>query len=122
LSISSLIASYGKSVTVRRDTMTRSTPGGPAVASSATTAVTVLLQVTGGSNSLKWGGDRASYDAVAYAEDGTDIREGDYITYVDETASTRLYRVDTTRIPDERPAGDGLRYVIVGMSEDRPRS
>jgi hypothetical protein len=121
LSVPALIDQYGKSVTVERATYTRSTSGGPEISSTAQTSVVMLLQVGGGGSSRRYGADRGAYDAVGYVEDGTDVREGDFVLYADGVG-TRRYRVESSRIPDERASGDSLAYVIVDLSEDRPRT
>lgn len=121
MSIPSLIDQYGKSVTVERPTYTRSTSGGPEIASTAQTSVTMLLQVGGGGSARAYGADRGSYDATGYVNDGTDVREGDFVLYADGVG-TRRYRVESSRIPDERASGDDLAYVIVSLTEDRPRT
>lgn len=121
MSVTSLIDSYGIGVTIERQTTTRSTSGGPSVASTAQTTATMLIQVGGGGSPRLYGADRGQYQATGYVEGGTDIREGDFVLYADGIG-TRRYRVDSSRIPDERASGDALQYVIVGLTEDRPRT
>ncbi len=121
MSVASLIDNYGKSVTVERPTYGRSTSGGPEITSTAQTSVVMLIQVGGGGSGRRYGADRGAYDATGYCEDGTDIRENDFVLYTDGVG-TRRYRVEASRIPDERATADSLAYVIVDLSEDRPRT
>lgn len=122
MSLSSLIIQYGRTATVERQTMTRSTAGGPSVSSTAQTTATVLIQVGGGGSSRRYGADRGAYDATGYCEATVDVRSGDFMLLADDDSMTRRYRVESVRIPDERVSGDALRYRIFDMSEDLPRT
>lgn len=114
MSVSGLIQQYGVSVTVRRLTYGTTTTFGTKIASETTSTVTMLVQVRGGSTGFKYGAERSEYDATGYVERDTDILNGDLIDY-----GIRRYRVDSVRIPDERPSGDALGHKVIGLNETR---
>jgi hypothetical protein len=113
MSVSSLITQYGESVTRRRLTYSRTTAGGPQIASETTAAITMFLQVGGGSVSPRYGAERSRYEATGYCISGTDILDGDLVDF-----RTRKYRVESVRSPNDRPVSDVLSYVICELQED----
>ena len=115
MSVTSLIQQYGVSVTKRRLTFGTTTTLGTKITSETTAAITMLVQVRGGSTGFKYGSERSEYDATGYVDRDVDILNADLIDY----GSDRKYRVDSVRIPDERPSGDPLGYKIVGLNETR---
>lgn len=120
MSIASLVAMYGQTMTLRRPTLVDDASGFPTAQSYATTAVRGLLQVLGGSTDIRWGAERKRYGAVCYFAGSPSIEDGDQLT-VSLDGKTRTYRVESVRIPDERPSGDPLRYSIAALEEDAPR-
>lgn len=121
MSVRSLIDSYGKSVTVTRHTRTRDATGGPTISATATTAATMLVQVGGGTTGRKYGSERATFAAVAYAYPDVDVATSDLVTYADGTG-TRTYRVESVLTFDERVSTDDLSYQRIDLQEDRPRT
>lgn len=109
-----MIQRFGRSVTRRRTTYGKTTLGGVTPLGHADAPITMLIQVGGGSTSPRYGAERARYSAVGYCLAGADIADGDLV--ID---GTKTYRIESVRIPDERPVNDALSYVICGLEEDR---
>jgi len=121
MSVDSLIDQWGKTCTIKRPTVALDSGGNPTNASYATTSVTGYIQVGGGNTGLRWGGERNRYEATGYFKDGVDIKESDYVA-VTLDSLTRVYRVESKIIRDERSTGDSMRYITVGLQEDMPRT
>jgi hypothetical protein len=113
MSVASLIQQYGRTVTRRRVVEGRTALGGIAPVGYNDAPIVMLIQVGGGATSTRYGAERARYSAVGYCEAGTDIQDGDLAI-----AGDRTFRVDSVRVPDERPIGDSLSYVICGLEQD----
>ncbi len=113
LSIEALIDQYGVDGTRRRLSFGKTSMGGAKVSGETQETIRLLMQNGGGSTSNRYGAERASYAVVAYAKAGTDIIEKDLYDWNGKT-----YRVDSARVPDERPVGDALSYVILGLSQE----
>jgi hypothetical protein len=114
VSVSSMIETHGKSVTRRRITTGKTAMGGVAPVGIADAPITMLIQVSGGGTGMRYGSERARYSATGYCVAGTDILDGDLI--ID---GTKQYRIESLHVPDERPIGDDLSYIICGLEEDR---
>lgn len=122
MSIESMIQSSPRTVTVSRPTYGHSAMGGVALSSSATTTAVGLLQVGGGSTGRRYGAERAQYDATLFFLPAIDVKDTDFITFVDDATATRTYRVEAVVNPDERPSLSHLAYQRVTLQEDRPKT
>ncbi len=111
--ISDLIERLGRDVSRRRLSFGRTTMGGSRTDGETVETVRLLIQNGGGSSSVRHGAERATYGIVAYAKAGTDIEERDLFDYDGKT-----YRIDSKRVPDERPIGDALSYIILGVTRE----
>lgn len=112
MSVTALIDQYGKDVTLRRIATGRTVTGGVRTQGEILNTVRLLIQNGGGTKGTRYGAERAEYGIVAYAKAGTDIIAADLFDWNGKT-----YRVETVRIPDERPTADALSYVIVGVTQ-----
>lgn len=125
MSIPSLITSYGRSVTRVRPTFTRDAAGAAVASTTAATATatfTAYLQQGSGAVADRYGRLNTQYAATLYAlPEVADLKEGDTVTVTIEGA-TRTYRVDSVRVPNDRPAGDPMRHLIANLQEDLPRA
>jgi hypothetical protein len=125
MSIPALINSYGRTVTRYRPTFTRDAAGAAIASTTAATATasfTAYLQSGSGGVADRYGRLNTQYAATLYAlPDKADLREGDTVV-VTVNGATRTYRVDSVRIPDDRPTGDALRHLIANLTEDLPRT
>lgn len=125
MSIPALITAYGRTVTRTRPTFTRDAAGAAVAsvtASTATATFTAYLQQGSGSVADRYGRLNTQYAATLYAlPEATDLKEGDSVS-VTIGGATRTYRVDSVRVPDDRPEGDHMRHLIANLQEDLPRT
>lgn len=125
MSIDALILSYGRTLTRSRPVYIRDESGGAKVSTTAgtivsTTKVSGYLQIGAGGVSLRYGRENVRFPAVLYALPSEDIKADDLLTVTIESEA-RTYRVDSVRIPDDRPSSDPLACRICSLEEDLPR-
>lgn len=113
MSVESLIDQYGVDGVRRRLSFGTTTMGGSKVSGESQETIRILFQNGGGSTSTRYGAERAVYGVVAYAKAGADFIESDLYDWDGKT-----YRIDSVRVPDERPVGDPLSYVILAMTQE----
>lgn len=113
MSIEAIIDQYGVDGVRRRLSFGTTTMGGSKVSGESQETIRILLQNGGGSSSTRYGAERAIYGVFAYAKAGADFTEKDLYDWNGKT-----YRIDSVRVPDERPVGDPLSYVILGMTQE----
>lgn len=112
MSVSSMIDRFGRDVTLRRRVFGKTAMGGPNVVGQTSSTVRLFLHVGGGSKPTRFGAERAEYGAVAYAKAGTDIIAADEFDW-----DGKVFRIESVRIPNERPTNDALSYVACGVSQ-----
>ena len=123
MSIEALISSYGRTLARSRPIWIRDESGGgrpSTTAGTTTAAVTGYLQIGAGGVSLRYGRENVRFPAVLYALPSQDIKADDLLTVTIES-ETRTYRVDSVRVPDDRPSSDPLACRICSLEEDLPR-
>lgn len=112
MSVTSMIDRFGRDVTLRRRTFGKTAMGGTKVSGYTSNTVRLFLHAGGGSKPTRFGAERAEYGVVAYAKAGTDIIAADEFDWDGKT-----YRIESVRIPNERPVNDALSFVACGVSQ-----
>jgi hypothetical protein len=123
MSIDALISAYGRTLARQRPVWIRDVSGGAAVSTTAgttTAAISGYLQIGAGAVALRYGRENVRHSATLYCLGSVDIKPDDLLT-VTIASEIRTYRVDTVRIPDDRPNSDPLCHKICGLEEDYPR-
>jgi hypothetical protein len=123
MSIETLITFYGRSLTKRRPVWQRDSSGGAYISSTTGTTTSTIsgyLQVGEPGVSLRYGRENVRTQATLYCLGAADIKPDDLLT-VTIASEIRTYRVDTVRIPDDRPTSDPLCHKICALEEDYPR-
>ena len=123
MSIDALISAYGRTLARQRPVWIRDTIGGARQSSTSgttTSAISGYLQIGAGDVSLRYGRENLRFAATLYCLGSVDIKPEDVLT-VTISSESRTYRVDTVRIPDDRPTSDPLCHKICTLTEDFPR-
>jgi head-tail adaptor len=113
VTIASLVAQHGKSVSVvTKATDSIDSAGGRVEAWSTATVLTGFVQVRANSDAVTGGAERPARLATIYFEGRPTVAVADRISYDSTTWAIR-----SVRVPDEREASDALGYTIVEASE-----
>ena len=116
MSVETMIGQWGITCTTQRPTTTRDSTGGIINTYSAQlTAVTVLLQQGGGSESDVLGAQRNTLTATGYCLLGTNIQPQDRLFN-----GTTYWDIQEVRTPDERSAADGVAHMRLSLTRILP--
>ena len=115
MSVESLIAKHGKTVTVKTRTTANDAVGSPVETWTSVVGVyTAMVQISGGSDATTAGREGRQRTATMYLVDDQDqkIDIEDRIDY-----GGAEWEIRSVRVPDERQATDQLCYTIVDVEE-----
>ena len=115
MSVESLIAKHGKTVTVKTRTTANDAVGSPVETWTSVVGVyTAMVQISGGSDATTAGREGRQRTATMYLVDDQDqkIDIEDRIDY-----GGAEWEIRSGRVPDEREATDQLCYTIVDVEE-----
>lgn len=115
MSVESMIAKHGKTVTVKTRTTANDAVGSPIETWTSVVGVyTAMVQISGGSDSTTAGREGRQRTATMYLVNDQDdkIDVEDRIDY-----ASAEWEIRSVRVPDEREATDQLCYTIVDVEE-----
>lgn len=115
MSIDSLIAKHGKTITVKSRTVANDAVGSPVETWTSVVGVyNAMVQISGGSDATTAGREGRQRTATMYLihdQDGK-INIEDRVDY-----GGAEWEIRSVRVPDEREASDHLCYTIVDVEE-----